>query len=534
MGWFSLPERIKAVMDRIVHFWGKTTLKQKIVGFTLLLASIGMILLIFYNVTKTDFVQVYSNLSEREAGEVTAKLAEQKIPYKLTMDGRGVLVPKGVATQIKLDLAAEGIPKSGVLYNDFSQNMGLGLTDREFSVVERDAIQNELRRLIINGINGINDAQVMITLPKESIWVNQVQEKSTATVILQIDPRFSLNQGQINALYTIVSKSIPNLSVEDTIISNQYGEEFFPDYENSSGILATDSFSKLNSIKKEVERDIERGLKQILGSVMRPENVVVKAFATMDYSQVTSQESLVSSPTGDNSGIVISMENLNESWNGQGMGAGGIAGPGANDPPGYPSGNQGDGEQNYEKTSEKVNYEVNQISRSIIASPYKVADLSVSVSVNMQAPDVADPVAVQQYTALKEDIEQVVMNVVRTTLGNQNTTLIEDEIRKRISVIAMPFSQDFSTPPSKAGINPWWIVIAAGIALLAVVGLIFALRKRKRSEIVEEEYIATHMTEIPPLEIEENDAVVRKQLERLAREKPTEFVSLLRTWIADE
>lgn len=533
MGWFFLPERLKVAKDKIVQFWEKTTLKQRIVGFTLFIASIGIIALLVYNVTKTDFVQVYSNLSEREAGEVTAKLAERGIRYELTLDGRGVLVPKEVATQIKLDLAAEGIPKSGVLYNDFSQNMGLGLTDREFSVVERDAIQNELKRLIVHGINGINDAQVMITLPKESIWVNQVQEQATATVILQIQPGHTLNQSQINALYTIVSKSIPNLSVDDTIITNQYGEELVPDYDNSNGMLATDNFTKLNNIKKEVERDIERGLKQILGSVMNPENVVVKAFATMDFSQIIEQENLVSSPTDDNNGIVISMENLSESWNGTGSGAGGIAGVGETDVPGYQAGQAG-GEQNYEKTSEKVNYEVNQITRSINHSPYRVADLSISVSVNMQAPDAADPVAVEQYETLKTDIKQVVMNVVRTTLGNQNVTLSDPEIEKRISVIATPFIQDTGSPIASTGLSLWWIVAAAGVALLAIIGLIFALRKRKEEVSMEEEFIATHLEDIPEIEVEDGDSVVRKQLERLAREKPNEFVSLLRTWIVDD
>ncbi len=532
MGCFSLSERIKVTREKLIQYWGDTTLKQRIIGFTLLIASIGIILLLFYNFTKTDFVQVYSSLSERETGEVTAKLTERGIKYEITPDGRGVSVPKEVATQIKVDLAAEGIPKSGVLYNDFSQNMGLGLTDREFSVVERDAMQNELKRLIINGIRGISDAQVMITLPKESIWVNQVQEQATATVILQIDPSYSLNQSQVNALYTIVSKSIPSLRVEDTIITNQYGEELVPSYENTSNMLATDNFTMLNNIKKEFEKDLERGLKQILGAVIKPENVVVKAFATMDFTQETRQENLVTSPTEGNNGLAISMENLSETWNGQGgVGPGGIAGPGTTDVVGYQANDQATGEQNYEKTNEKINYEVNRITRSIIESPYKVGDLAVSVSVNMAPPNPNNAAEVQQYEALKNDIKQVVMNVVRTTLGDQNYTLSDEEIEKRITVMAAPFSQPIFT--EQKGFSPWWIVVAAGVALVAIIGLVFALR-RKQSSHLEEDLISDDFEEIPEIDLEDDDAVVRKQLERLAKEKPTEFVSLLRTWIVDE
>lgn len=531
-----LPEWLKVAKDRALQFIQKTTLKQRIIGITLLLTTLGVIALVAYNVTKTDFVQIYSNLSEREAGEVTARLTESGIEYKLTADGKGILVPKDVATQVKVDLAAEGIPKSGVLYNDFSKNMGLGLTDREFSIVERDAIQNELRRLIINGIKGIDDAQVMITLPEETIWVNQQQGQATATVILSISPGTSLSQNQVNALYTIVARSIPKLSEDNIIITNQYGEELVPDFTSASGMMSTNDFSKLNSFKKEIEKDIERGLKEILGSVMRPENVVVKAFATVDYSQITSQEDLVSSPNGDNNGIIISMESLSETWNGEGSAIGGVTGVGETDVPGYQAGNGTGGEQNYEKTTERINYEVNKITRSIISSPYRISDLSISVSVNMATPNPDDVVAVQQYEALKGDIQQVVANVVRTTLGQENVKFSDEDIQKRITVIATPFSQNYNQPAKESSM-PWWVigVIAALVLVVMAAVIIVAMRKRSSSQISnEEELISTTITEIPPLEVEEEDAIVRKQLERLAREKPAEFVSLLRTWIIDE
>lgn len=527
-----MAERLKAAKDNIIQYLRNTTLKQRIIGSTLLIALIGIILLLVYNVTKVDYVQLYSGLSERETGEVSAKLTEKGIKYRLTVDGRGVLVPKEVAAQVKVDLAAEGIPKSGVMYNDFSQNMGLGLTDREFSVVERDAMQNELKRLMINGIRGISDAQVMITLPKESIWVNQVQEQATATVILQIDPGYTLNQNQVNALYTIVSKSIPNLSVENIIITNQYGEELSPNYENSSNIFASDDFTKLNNIKKEIEKDIEKGIKQILGAVMKPENVVVKAFASMDYTQERREENLVTSPTNNSNGLAISMENLNESWNGQGgTGPGGIAGPGQTDIVNYQATNQNTGDSNYEKTSERVNYEVNRITRSIVESPYKVGDLSVSVSVNMPTPNANDLVAVQQYNTLKSDIKTVVMNVVRTTLATQGAALSEDEIEKRISVMATPFSQQSMI--ATKGISLWWVIAIAGIALVAIIAFIIASRKRNKVK-PEEDIVATkyEYEDIP--QFDDNDVNVRKQLERLAKEKPTEFVSLLRTWIVED
>ncbi|MEK1828740.1 hypothetical protein AAAC51_06055 [Priestia megaterium] len=50
------------------------------------------------------------------------------------------------------------------------------MTDNEFDVLKLDAMQTELANLMKN-IQGVNDAKVMITLPNESVWANEKQEK---------------------------------------------------------------------------------------------------------------------------------------------------------------------------------------------------------------------------------------------------------------------------------------------------------------------------------------------------------------------
>jgi flagellar M-ring protein FliF len=533
-----LLDRLKGIRDKMVEFWNKTTLVQRIVGFALLLSLIGVVGLTIYNLTRTDFVQLYSNLSERETGEVTARLKEMGIDYQLTPDGRGISVPSEVAAQVKVDLAAEGIPQSGsITYESFANNMNFGLTDRQFGVVERDAMQNELRQMMIQGIRGIKDAQVMITLPKETIWVSEEPGEASASIILELDPAYPLEQKQINALYTLVSKSIPNLPPENIIITNQYGEELTRNLDQSNGTLATDDFQKLQSIKKEVERDIERGIERMLGTVLGPGQAVVQAFATMDYTQETRQENLVTSPNENSTeGIIISMETLNESWNSQGgEQPGGIVGPGNTDVAGYQAGQENGGNSNYEKNNEKINYEVNRITRSIVESPYRIADLSINVGVNIPEPAPNDASALQRAEQLKANVEQVVRNVVRTALGNAGTSLTDEDIANRVTVMAIPF-QDRQTEPEKEPFSPWILYGLGAVAAVAVAALAFVLlRRKKQPEIEEEELIPTAIEEIPPIEYEETeDTLIRKQLERLAKEKPQDFVALLRTWIAED
>lgn len=74
------------------------------------------------------------------------------------------MVPRKDAASITVELAAQGIPKNGsISYEVFSQNMGFGTSDRQLDVIERDAMQNELRNLLTR-IDGVQNAEVMISL----------------------------------------------------------------------------------------------------------------------------------------------------------------------------------------------------------------------------------------------------------------------------------------------------------------------------------------------------------------------------------
>ena len=72
-----------------------------------------------------------------------------------------------------VSLAAEGFPNSGMIdYSFFAENAGFGTTDNEFNMIKLASMQTELANLI-KGIEGVKDAKVMVTLPTESVFLNE-------------------------------------------------------------------------------------------------------------------------------------------------------------------------------------------------------------------------------------------------------------------------------------------------------------------------------------------------------------------------
>jgi flagellar M-ring protein FliF len=87
---------------------------------------------------------------------------------------------------------------------------------------------------------------------------------------------------------------------------------------------------------------------------------------------------------------------------------------------------------------------------------------------------------------------------------------------------------------------PVWIYIVAVVLILGIIILIILLIRKRKQEF--EEYEEDEELTIPePIrvqdinnEVETEGTVRRKQLEKMAREKPEDFAKLLRTWISEE
>src|SRR5699024_402084 len=159
-------------------------------------------------------------------GQINEELDLRNVPYELQDGGTTILVPEEQSDQLLVELAGQGIPNSGKIdYSFFSENSSWGITDNEFNIMKLDAMQTELANLI-KGIEGIEDAKVMINLPQESIFVSDSVEEASASIVLHTQFGHEFKGNQIESLYHLVSKAVPNLPQDNIVIMNQYFEYY--------------------------------------------------------------------------------------------------------------------------------------------------------------------------------------------------------------------------------------------------------------------------------------------------------------------
>ncbi|MEY8731834.1 flagellar basal-body MS-ring/collar protein FliF [Peribacillus frigoritolerans] len=523
--------------NKITAYWTSRSKNQKIMMVGLAALIIIIITAVSILTTRTTLVPLYSNLTPSETGSIKENLDSQGIMNEVSENGTTIKVPEERLDSLKVELAAEGIPESGSIdYSFFSQSAGIGMTENEFNVIKLDSMQTELASLI-KKIDGVEDASVMITLPDEGVFVSDSAGEASASIVLNTKPGYKFEESQINSLYHLVSKSVPNLPTDNIVIMNQEFEYFDLEKQNSSFASA---FATQNEIKKEVERDIQRQVQNMLGTIMGRDKVVVSVTTDIDFTQENREENLVEPVDEENmAGIEISAQRINESYSGDAAGAGGVPqSEDSSDSLGtqYAEGTNGSGD--YEKVDETINSEVNRIKKEIVESPYKVKDLGIQVMV--EPPSADDPNSLSQQSV--EDITQILGTIIRTTIEKkaEGEELTDEELNNKIAISVQPFNgkmkvQKDETNPSL----PIWAYIVGGVLILAIIILlILFLRSRKQAEM-EEEYVVEEeemVFEVPDLnkEKETEASLKRKQLEKLAKEKPDEFAKLLRSWIAED
>jgi len=520
-------ETLKQYWSRLTEWWGTFSRRQKIFYLAAVLAAIILLVSLVVWLTRPEYEVVFYDLEPKDAQTVTQQLTEMGIPYRLSQDGTMISVPKSEAANVKVQLA-DKIQSGSIGYEVFMQNLGLGMTQEQFKVLEKGVIEGELERLI-KQLDGVKDADVMITMPQRSVWLTDEQNPATASVVLELEPGTRLEPQQINSLYQLISKSVPNLPVENISLVDQNGMLLSTTQTGQSDTILGSAYEQQEKIRVNFQQRLQQEIQRTLGAIFGPDRVIVQVFANLNFDQEKRQENLVE-PVVDDRGLPISEENIQEQSTGGGLGAGGVVGTGSGEVPRYVSEGEAEG-GNYERLEERINYEVNRISKEVVASPYRVEDLSVAVWFEPRDPN--DLAAAEQD---RERIQNMLTGIVSASLSGSGQNWTPADIQNKIAVDYRIFEGHAQTEEPWYNSWPLWASVAGGILLLG--GLLFwwFRRRRKAEELGETAKLTTVYPpeELPVLLEESDESKMRKKLQEAMRKEPKEFVQLLRTWMQED
>ena len=97
---------------------------------------------------QADWRVLYSNLADKDGGAVIAQLTTMNIPYKYTEGGGAILVPADRVHDVRLKLAAQGLPRGGLVGFEVMENQKIGASQFLEQINYQRALEGELSRTI--------------------------------------------------------------------------------------------------------------------------------------------------------------------------------------------------------------------------------------------------------------------------------------------------------------------------------------------------------------------------------------------------
>ena len=391
--------------------------RQKLAAAAAIAIAVAMLMGVWLWTRAPDYAVLFSNLEERDGGAIVTALQQQNVPYRFSPGGGAILIPSQMVHDVRLRLAAQGLPKGGLVGFELMENQKLGVSQFHEQVNFQRALEGELARTI-QSIASVAAARVHLAIPKQSGFLRD-EQKPTASVMVNLHPGRAMDATQVAGIVHLVASSVPQLANDRVSVIDQNGTllTLRADPLRTAGLDATQL-----SYVREVESDYIRRIETILTPIVGAENFKAQVTADVDFNQVeATAETYKPNPSPDQA---IRSQQTNE----QGMrdpAAQGVPGALSNQPPvpatapitspGVAAGSPPGGVGFNGNRAATINYELDRTIQHTRQALGQVRRLSVAVVVNHRNETL--PNGETRAVALPDDEIARITNLVREAMG---------------------------------------------------------------------------------------------------------------------
>ncbi|MBF0528581.1 MAG: flagellar M-ring protein FliF [Deltaproteobacteria bacterium] len=370
-------EKYKEKLSRAREYYHEMNQSRKIIALGLMAAVIAAVVVILLMANKTEYDILYTGLSQDDAGAVVAKLRERKTPYELDGNGSTIRIPKEAIQETRLYLATEGLPTGGSIGMEMFNKTRIGETEFQQHLNFQRALQGELERTILK-FPEIQQVRVHLSIPKESLFIEQSKEPS-ASVVVKLQIGKFLTKSQLAGIVHLVASSVEGLKHQNITIVDTSGGILYSKEENEGLLSATQI-----QYQKNTEQGLTERLTSMLERVVGPGKAMARVNVQLNLQQTNTHEEIFDPDRS----AVRSEQRLVEKNQGQSKNASGV--PNATYELGtgnrQQTGQSGQSET-YEKSEETTNYEITRINRQTTTQGGEIKKLSVAVMVDGTYPE---------------------------------------------------------------------------------------------------------------------------------------------------
>lgn len=334
-----------------------------------------------------SFGVLYGALEEQDVSTVLDALHQNGFEAKLDEATGAILVPARSIHDARIKLASMGLPKGvSAGFDSLDEKSNFGVSQFMEKARYQRALEIELARTI-SSLSNVKNARVHLAVPRQSVFVRN-RKKSSASVVINLFPGRSLDEGQVASIMHMISSSVPDMSTSKVTIVDQKGNLLTRGESSRQMAKNGAQFEYASRLENSYIERIERLLSPILGT----ESIRAQVTADIDF---TSSEQTQESFNPDAPALRSNQTMVVQSTDGL---AEGIPGALSNQPPGAASvpeigaeglGINGGGASNSQR-KEIHNYELDKTISHTRFSTGRLRRLSVAIVVDDALVKAAD------------------------------------------------------------------------------------------------------------------------------------------------
>lgn len=516
MGFMTeLIEQMKKIWSGFLP-WQKVT----VVGVSIL----ALVSIVYFILLGQDPLMepLYTNLDPKDASAIVANLNEQNVTYRLTDEGRTILVPSGEKYQLRLDMAGK-VNLDGIVGFETFNETRFGETDTDKRVRFLVALQGELTRTV-EELDEVESAKVHIALPQPSLFIRE-QNSPTASVLLRLKPYAQLKPEQVSSILSFVSHSVEGLKPQNVSIMDVNGDLLSEGLAESGSVAVSRMSANQLALQQQYENELSRSIQTMLERMLGNGSVVVRASVSMDFDQVET----ISEKYGDS--VLISEQTKEENSTGITTGSG--ANPADANMGSSTYGSIGSGTNNeYQFSESQRNYEVDKTVETTVRAPGKVIKLSLSVIVDKELTN-EEKVSIQEAVGMAAGIDlgrgdQV--SVVGMAFNTEQNDRMLEELAKAEEDAKQREYLGY-------GLSALGIILILGVAIFGIRRLAKIVPRTTISSAYGEGAAAVEepLNWQKGLSQEAQDKKqIRAQVEKLVDTNPEDVANVLKTWLVEE
>jgi flagellar M-ring protein FliF len=341
-----------------------------VIAVVLAAAAVGMFLLVKRQ-READFKPLFTGVAPEDASAIVQKLKEAGVDYRLPTEGGMVLVPSARLAELRINMAAAGLPKSGRIGFELFDKTNLGATEFTEHINYQRALEGELERSVMS-LAEVEQARIHVTFPKDSVFLES-QQPAKASVLVKLKPGTKLAPQNVQAINHLVSAAVEGLSPDQVSVLDMNGNLLGRPKAPSSLDGAEPSEAALE-YRHHIETDLLAKINSTLEPLLGPEKFRANVSVECDFSGGELSEEIF-----DPEHSVMSTSQRTEDSSGAAT-ASGVPGTASSLP--RPTSRPGTGSKGISRTTENIAYQTSRTVKKTRMPTGVVRKISLAVLVD--------------------------------------------------------------------------------------------------------------------------------------------------------